>query len=693
MTETKSDAGHYSFIAAEFSDVPVPKFPVDRANDYIKFGDEDNVPEYMLYLLDKSSKHGAIVGSKADYIYGGGLKAAAVTDDTAKFITRYTSLVEKIIYDGEAFGGFYLQCIPTMGGGWAFYHMSFMRVRVTECKTRFKYKTSWIDSARRTEVAKIFPAFNPTVRVVSVLQYKDYRPGNLPYSLPGFWAACNWIESDVEVSKHTLTNAKTGFSASKFINFYNGEPEEKAKQIIEEKFMGKFGGSQGRKMIIAFNNDPTKRPTVDDLGASDLTKEDFAQVDELISTNIYAGHKVTNSALFGIPPSNHSLGGNGGAELKVSYEIFKNTYVAKKKKRIEDFITLIARLTGMDLADASFTLIDIEPVGITFSEATIKEIAPREWLLDKLGVDMSKYSVPTTSSALVAAINSLSPLVANKVLEKMTPDEIRNIVGLTPVAGGNAIDAPAGAPKAPALPAPGAPKDASDMTNETLTNLSAKQMQHLNRIVREYTKGKVAEPMAMLLLQKSFGLTEDEAKTMLGIDDTTKFSGDENVIALFSLHGEDSGEFEVFEKRKITAFASEYDDLKGKIAAAIKKSPNATPAEIALEVGTKEEVVTQYISSLEKAAGTIKLPKFEVRYSYDKRPDVAGPDVIPGTRPFCRKMLGLNRLYTRADIQKISEYLGYDVMKRAGGFWNNDGEVEYHCRHGFYSQIVIKKNG
>ena len=86
-----------------------------------------------------------------------------------------------------------------------------------------------------------------------------------------------------------------------------------------------------------------------------------------------------------------------------------------------------------------------------------------------------------------------------------------------------------------------------------------------------------------------------------------------------------------------------------------------------------------------------KLPKFEIRYSYEKRSDVEGADILPTTRPFCVKMLGMNKFYTRVDIQNISQLLGYDVMLRAGGFWNNDGTIEYHCRHEFFSQIVIKK--
>ena len=42
----------------------------------------------------------------------------------------------------------------------------------------------------------------------------------------------------------------------------------------------------------------------------------------------------------------------------------------------------------------------------------------------------------------------------------------------------------------------------------------------------------------------------------------------------------------------------------------------------------------------------------------------------------------LNRLYTRYDIEQISQRLGYSVWDRKGG---DD------CRHRWVSQIVVKK--
>jgi len=54
-------------------------------------------------------------------------------------------------------------------------------------------------------------------------------------------------------------------------------------------------------------------------------------------------------------------------------------------------------------------------------------------------------------------------------------------------------------------------------------------------------------------------------------------------------------------------------------------------------------------------------------------------------------MIALDRLYTRTEIQNISQILGYDVFNRTGGYWNNDGTIEKHCRHEFRSNVVIRK--
>ena len=123
------------------------------------------------------------------------------------------------------------------------------------------------------------------------------------YPLPSYFGGLNYIESDIEVSKHVLGNAQTGFTPSKLITLPNGEPNPEEKRIIERKFENKFTGSDGKKFLLSFVNDISRKPSIDDLGASDLTKEDFGHVDELIRTNIYVSHQITTPALFGIADS------------------------------------------------------------------------------------------------------------------------------------------------------------------------------------------------------------------------------------------------------------------------------------------------------------------------------------------------------------------------------------------------------
>lgn len=79
---------------------------------------------------------------------------------------------------------------------------------------------------------------------------KEYRPNLNAYALPGYFGALNYVESDIEISKHVLGNAQTGFSASKLITLPNGEPSDDEKRQIERKFTDRFTGSDGKSLYF-----------------------------------------------------------------------------------------------------------------------------------------------------------------------------------------------------------------------------------------------------------------------------------------------------------------------------------------------------------------------------------------------------------------------------------------------------------
>jgi hypothetical protein len=56
---------------------------------------------------------------------------------------------------------------------------------------------------------------------------------------------------------------------------------------------------------------------------------------------------------------------------------------------LESVFNMLAKYKG--IAEPELLIIPTEPIGFEFTENILKEIAPKEWLLEKAGIDISKY--------------------------------------------------------------------------------------------------------------------------------------------------------------------------------------------------------------------------------------------------------------------------------------------------------------
>jgi DNA-binding Lrp family transcriptional regulator len=667
----------YNIIKLSFADTKIPECKEVRGEDFVRFGEKNDFPDELLKLQNKSSKHRAILNGKCTYIFGEGLKGGERFTARANETESWNDLARKVIRDQETFGGFYLEIMPLMGGGRNYYHIPFKKVRPNKKKNKFLFKKDWND---RADKGKWYKAFSRDLTEPSIFFYREYNADDLIMPLPSYVACLNYIQADVEVSKAILTKAKHGFSASKLITFKNGEPGEDAKRVIDKQFKNQHGGAEGDPVVIQFIKPGDSEATIQDLGASDLTKEDFTRIDAIITQNIFSGHGVTHPLLFGIQQEG-KLG--SATELRTAYDTFKNTYVAVKKKQVEDVINFFAGIAGVK---DKIILSDVDPVGFEFSEATMLQVAPKSWLLEKMGIDPTKY-------ADAPAVSTGEP-----VTEEMD----------------------------------------SEGVNEHLKNIKGSQHMHLKRIIREYKKGVWNRKEAGLFL-KGFGLSEDDIATLLGDQAKQDFSiqmeaeFQENLVsALFSDCGEDSGDYIVIRKDKATfdsdeetriamKFAETLSGTDASILGLIQKDKRISPQTIAESLQIPVSVVNEAIKTLTDS-GAIKskvitendtkitvrevvkpassLPKSEkteipqifIRYTYETIPG-AGSPIIPGTRPFCKKMVELSasRFWSRSDIERISEKVGYSVWDRRGGFWNKGGEISPSCRHYWASNVVIKK--
>jgi hypothetical protein len=182
---------------------------------------------------------------------------------------------------------------------------------------------------------------------------------------------------------------------------------------------------------------------------------------------------------------------------------------------------------------------------------------------------------------------------------------------------------------------------------------------------------------------------------------------DEKDLLLFSAFG--------FPKTMAERLRFEFnEDLELKVLQSLKTNKGVTTAELAnilkvdaVEIGTainnlkEQKKVKAYSDGLEITKNGIDTLKgssisteIEILYSYEESPNAA--PLKTESRQFCTKMLEMDKLYTREEIEKISMVLYKDstsAWKRRGGFYTNPqtGITTPFCRHIWQSGLYRRK--
>lgn len=661
MADNKYNNNYDNIITVKFAQAEQPKFIEKKGTEsYIQFGENNNYPNYLLGLYNESSKHGAIVKGKANYIFGKGFEGVPVKANTAG--ESWNQVIKKCILDDEIFAGYYLQVIYNLTGKIKdCYHIEFFKVRVNKDMTKFYVKNDWDDTK---EKARCYPAFDgkyDPAEPTKMFYVHQYNPKANVYPLPNYFQGLNYIDSDVQVSRHILGNAKNGFSATTLISLNNGEPTEEKKEATEKSLKKKLTGSEGDRIVITFNRSKENAAEITPLSNTMLTKEDFTNINKLIEQEIFSSHQVTSPMLFGIKTEGQ-LGGR--TEIQDAYEIFNNTYVNERQQAHEEIFNQLFSLMGVQ---GTFKIIPVEPLGFTLKEESLLKIMPREYFLDKMAVDQKYYAMPAAEGTAQVA-----------------PD-------------------PSGTVQA--------------SVNSNLQNMTGKQFQGMERIVKKYKKGTLTREQAAMMLKNSFALTDEDIVTLLD-DNTQAFASQEELdFELINQFGQVGEPVELFEElnrvpaREQVDFAEtvELTQIESDIMNLIGKDKRITPEVIATTLQKETAYVKEVISRMvqdgfltetigpndtpERTATQVKVKKptpntvdILLRYRYDGPKD-------DRNRPFCAKLMDLSRLYSRADIETISERLGYSVWDRRGGWLTMpDGTHRPYCRHTWYAVTVKRKS-
>jgi len=389
-----------------------PTTTESKRDNWVEFGDDNNYFQYLIDRYNNSTTNSAVINAITKLIYGQGLDAKDASkkpNDYAQMKMLFrTEVLKKVIKDEYLLGQGYFQLIYNKNGSAIVRveHIPAQLVRAEKCNdkgeiTGYYYSDNWEDTKKF--VPKRIPAFGFGDKKLELLRVGDYSVGQKYYSNVDYIGAIPYAKLEEEIADFLINDVQHGFAPTSVINFNNGVPDEEKQSLIASDVKRKLTGSSGAKVVVAFNSDETKKTTIDSVPLNDAPAH-YEYLSEEARGKILLGHSVTSGLLFGVP-SNNGFSSNAD-ELKNASILFDNMTIRPFQQTIIESLNKILGYNGVTL---QLEFITLQP-------------------LDAQG-DLTDASA---GNGIIEALNSLSPLVATKVLESMTPNEIRNLVLLPP---------------------------------------------------------------------------------------------------------------------------------------------------------------------------------------------------------------------------------------------------------------------
>lgn len=408
--QEKSTRGHKRFSAFPLYEHKTPIFKENERTGYVDYGQDNNYPDYLAYLYNRSAIHATIINSKNRYIIGEGWQVnpmlstidAAKATKAMKSVNSYQTLnelteelgLEKLVYGGYAIRGKWNPLTKDIA--WIKIQ-PFDTIRTNKQKTQFYISSDWtaeMSLSTRWKKGRGFPPntitlpkFNPANKEGEFIFYVcDSRPQMKVYPLPEYEGGIAAIETDVEVKNFDLNNVKSGFAAGTMITFFDGEVENEEEQVkLERDIKGKVAGTDnGGEILLNWQMPGTAAPVITQLRTNELANQ-FEQLDPRVTSSIIMAHAITSPMLFGIKTEGQ-LGGR--SELRTAWEHFYNTYVKPKQTKLEQDVNYIMFFFG--LPENCYSIIGLEPIGIEIDLPTIQAALDpeefKEYLREKLGI-------------------------------------------------------------------------------------------------------------------------------------------------------------------------------------------------------------------------------------------------------------------------------------------------------------------
>jgi len=345
----------------QLADYKQPVISENKREEWVDFGDDNNYYQFLIDRYNGSTTNQAVINNICKLIYGKGLTATNAQrkpNEYAQMVKLFSKeTLRKIVKDLKLLGEFNLQLIynDKKSAILRVEHLPTNLVRAEKCNKEGEieaiyYCDNWEDTKKFQPKRIPLFGFGSKADKLEVLRVGNYTIGQKYYSNVDYLGGLSYATLEEEISNYLINEVQNGFSGTKVVNFNNGVPTEEQQNIIQSKVKSTLTGSKGKKVIVAFNSDETKKTTIDDIPLNDAPEHYKYLSDECLA-KIMLAHNVTSPLLFGIATT---TGFSSNAdELKNSYILFENMVIKPFQETIFDGLDKILAFNGISL-DLSF---------------------------------------------------------------------------------------------------------------------------------------------------------------------------------------------------------------------------------------------------------------------------------------------------------------------------------------------------
>ena len=383
----------------------------NQTNGYIPFGQDNLFPELLNQIFYSSPLHGSIVGYKVNAAVGGGFNIVADRLTPQDKLELYTlerklnikkvvpAVTQQLILHNRVY---FKLCFDDKMKLTKIVNLSPEKLRVNLDRKRYFICDDWSSRIGVQEIRR----YTPTSRDYEQLfVYEVECIGQDFYPLPQYTSALNFAFLSGELSYFAKSNIQNSVFPSFAMMFPKRPQSEEEKNMIRNTIDRLKGAANAGKAVAFFANSQDQLPKIESLPTNGNDSL-FQEASQLNTEQICFSHTI-DPILMGIRTTG-SLG--NGSDIKQAYIIFEKNVVMPLREMVADIFNELLFIAKID---ADFTINNYQII----NEAIVE-----------LEGDTSKTN---------DALNSLSPLVATKVLETMTENEIRALASLPPVPGGD----------------------------------------------------------------------------------------------------------------------------------------------------------------------------------------------------------------------------------------------------------------